>query len=281
MERIEKLLKEYKIRFKDTDRIKEDGYPFKKLSSPNTGNYKPEIWYQDETVGYRIYNMNGIVFHECKWATADLKEKPDKWVLEKNTESHLWTLFLEETGWQDESYCFNYYGNYWKSDTILDDKFKDSQLITLEQWYELFSTKVDFTILNDEDWFYSVDFLDKIYVFNQNIGYYCITTGEFRREWELIPDTIKILRKATEIDLVPFYERYPEFEPLKVGDLALLFDYKDREFKDTHYIINIIDEISKFRFKDARGISWKYAMKVSPNWTINELIERFNNYTNF
>jgi len=62
----------------------------------------------------------------------------------------------------------------------------------------------------------------------------------------------------------------------------LLKEYKIR-FKDTHYIINIIDEISKYiyRFKDARGISWKYAMKVSPNWTINELIERFNNYTNF
>lgn len=78
MKQVEKLLQEYKIRFNVTDKIKD---------SKNLGGYTSMI---DFNV---VFNKNGKVYKNGVWATADVKELPEKWVVEKDETSPLWEQF--------------------------------------------------------------------------------------------------------------------------------------------------------------------------------------------
>lgn len=102
MEKIEELLAEYRIRFRDTERIKEDGYPFKRwqmATDLGEEEFTPYVY------GDVIINRYGTVYGKGVWATADLKEAPDKWVVEKDKNHPMWSKFARETGWHIEGDC--------------------------------------------------------------------------------------------------------------------------------------------------------------------------------
>lgn len=147
MKTIENLLKEYKIRFNVTDRIKEEGYPFAPLRI-NRGKAIPEVR------GDYLCNEHGKVFgfdewSKLFWATADVKEIPEKWVIEKDEENPLWKKFKEWFAFELKDSClfinYKYIGNgspCSAGNNLL--RFEGHQYLTLEQWNELFFCKEEF-----------------------------------------------------------------------------------------------------------------------------------------
>lgn len=147
MKTIERLLAEYKTRFRDTDRIKEEGYPFGNDDAINNGIYAIEFH-----VGVSpelIRNQNGLVYLEGKWATADLKEAPEGWVIEKDESHPMWGEFMEWYGEEDTAESYRYITEYNSAQDLAE--YKDHQYLTLDQWAEFFLPKekeIDFSILN-------------------------------------------------------------------------------------------------------------------------------------
>ena len=164
MKTIENLLAEYKIRFRDTEKIKKEGYPWEDefltaLIPLNSGKRPPAI------TENRIENKNGLVYmknenNQVIWATSDLKEKPDRWVVQADEKHPKWEDFKEwwcDTENKYESWIEIGMSQFFGSDgenseSILD--FTDHQYLTLDQWAEFFLPKVDFGIINDTDVFY-------------------------------------------------------------------------------------------------------------------------------
>ena len=143
MKTIENLLKEYKIRFNVTEKIKEKGYPFTKPFLFNTNEMEPKV------TPANIYSKNGMVYRAGKWATADVKEKPEKWVIEKDEENPLWKKFKEWFAFELKDSClfinYKYIGNgspCSAGNNLL--RFEGHQYLTLEQWNELFFWEEEF-----------------------------------------------------------------------------------------------------------------------------------------
>ena len=144
MKQIEELLKEYSIRFNVAEKIKEEGYPFAPLSYRiNRDRATPDV--RD---GY-LCNEQGIVYENGVWATADVKEKPEKWVVEKDEGNPLWEKFKEWFGFNLKDnglFGFRYIGR--GSPRLISNDllyFENHQYLTLDQWAELFLPKEEFS----------------------------------------------------------------------------------------------------------------------------------------
>ena len=252
MKRIEKLLQEYRIRFRDTEKIKEEGYPWEDefltaLIPLNSGKRRPAI------TENRIENKNGLVYmknenNQAIWATADLKEKPDKWVVEIDEDHPKWDRFLEWTestdrgGWMIQrfkKYCSH---EGWVSNQ-LDEDFKDHQYITLDQWAEFFLPKVDFSILNDTDVFYLKSKQDD-YLFTggnpitKKVKGCIVEDGCKFIDRICDKNNVMELRKANDIEKEYYYTLHPELRPIKVGDWGIFWD-SNRPSTISHCISSI------------------------------------------
>lgn len=297
MKQIEKLLKEYKIRFNVTDRILEVNYPFDKLNVLNKNAFYNEI---TENV---IYNENGKVYENGVWATADIKELPKKWVVEKDETSPLWEQFEKWSRFpltlpeKNDKY-FSISADK-KSITRNEELifFEEHQYLTLEQWDEFCLPKVDFSILNDKDWFYAEDNVGTPALMNEiieNINIlkpkyiYFIEKSELRKvEYYMSKSKISIFRKATEEDLKPLFEKHPELAPPKVGDSGLYFDNaKDKifELKNGSVSIGKITDINNstctpYKIDDIFywNCFYKIDMEKPLRPQINEFIEMYKN----
>ncbi|OJV40850.1 MAG: hypothetical protein BGO29_14885 [Bacteroidales bacterium 36-12] len=127
MEELEKLLAEYKIRFRDTDKfigMSPDEYPFNiQLGERN------------------IWNRHGRVYNIGVWQIADIKEAPEKWVVKNEKDSPFWETFRYWLDNKNYSVALISSGTFYISHvlftsfTLLD--FSDHQLLTLEQWHKL------------------------------------------------------------------------------------------------------------------------------------------------
>lgn len=149
MKTLEKLLQEYKIRYKETEEIDEDTYPFSPMFKAHHG-FKPAIVWEGEW--YSMMNINGEVYQNDIWATAKITEKPEKFVIERNTEHKHWGDFHEWwssqlqlgekdlLGEKDFDGSSNYFGidkiNKFSGKSLLD--FEGFQYLTIDQWAELF-----------------------------------------------------------------------------------------------------------------------------------------------
>lgn len=94
MKEIEKLLDEYKIRFRDTSEIQ---------GVYRTTNFIPII--RADGIIYNekgeIRNVNGV------WKIADLKEAPKRWVIERDENNPIWEEFKD--WYNSEMYNFSFY----------------------------------------------------------------------------------------------------------------------------------------------------------------------------
>lgn len=297
MKQIEKLLKEYKIRFNVTDRILEVNYPFDKLNVLNKNAFYNEI---TENV---IYNENGKVYENGVWATANVKELPEKWVVEKDETSPLWEQFEKWSRFpltlpeKNDKY-FSISAD--KKSIIRNEElifFEEHQYLTLEQWAEFCLPKVDFSILNDEDWFYAEDddgtpalmneIIENINILKPKYIYF-IEKSELKKvEYYMSKSKINIFRKATKEDLKPLFEKHPELAPPKVGDYGFYYDDIINELdnlKNGDVNIGKIINIGipgNFTFTISRGSRWKFFHKLDMNKLIppqiNEFIEMYKN----
>lgn len=263
MKTIEKLLQEYKIRFRDTELIKRDGYPFKDryISNHPEGGYEPIVCESE------VWNINGQVYGGGgKWATADLKEKPIGWVVDLDKEHPKYNDFIKwykDKAETSKRYMFNgrYQSSHSQSDCIFD--FKSGQLITLDQWADFFLPKVDFSILNDTDVFYLKTRQDE-YLFT---GGNPITkdvkgriVGSYYKFENRICDKNDVieLRKATDNEKEHYYTLYPELRPPKVGDWGIFWD--DEKENLSISVLSAID--------DSQYTAYHY-MEITETWYSN------------
>lgn len=160
MKTLEKLLQEYKIRYKETEEIDEDTYPFSPMFKAHHG-FKPAIVWEGEW--YSMMNINGEVYQNDIWATAKITEKPEKFVIERNTEHKHWGDFHEwwssqlQLGEKDFDGSSNYFGidkiNKFSGKSLLD--FEGFQYLTLDQWAALLLDKPkegDWCLFSYEDY---------------------------------------------------------------------------------------------------------------------------------
>lgn len=144
MEEIERLLAEYKIRFRDTDKI---------TNRDDDRNFMP------------IIKRNGVVYNENgeirsvngAWAIADLKEAPEKWVVEKDESSPIWERFKDKySNYSNVVFCNSYIHCNKKGLHAIAGgdllEFKGYQYLTLEQWRQFFG-KPEFKV-GDFGFFY-------------------------------------------------------------------------------------------------------------------------------
>ena len=296
MKKIRRLLDEYEIRFNVTDEILEEGYPF------DSEIKKMEGFSEIRT--YEIWNNNGKVYgyqfrtEKPVWATANVKELPEKWVVEKDEDNSLWKRFKERVNNEidkTDNCELQYHNKFMQSNNLLD--FSGCQFLTLEQWAEFCLPKVDFSILNDEDWFYAEDddgtpalmneIIENINILKPKYIYF-IEKSELKKvEYYMSKSKIRIFRKATEEDLKPLFEKYPELAPPKVGDLGLYYDNaKDKifELKNGRVSIGKITDINNstctpYKIDDIFywNCFYKIDMEKPLRPQINEFIEMYKN----
>ncbi len=290
MKKIRRLLDEYEIRFNVTDEILEEGYPF------DSEIKKMEGFSEIRT--YEIWNNNGKVYgyqfrtEKPVWATANVKELPEKWVVEKDEDNSLWKRFKERVNNEidkTDNCELQYHNKFMQSNNLLD--FSGCQFLTLEQWAEFCLPKVDFSILNDEDWFYAEDddgtpalmneIIENINILKPKYIYF-IEKSELKKvEYYMSKSKINIFRKATKEDLKPLFEKHPELAPPKVGDYGFYYDDIINELDNLKNgdvnigkIINI-DVSGKFIFTISRGSRWKFFHKLDMNKLIQPQIDEF------
>lgn len=147
---------------------------------------------------------------------------------------------------------------------------------------------VDLSILNEEDWFYVETDIKNKWIAKHNI---IESNGETSIHYNLIDDYIYqqgklcnkddiiLLRKATDTDLAPFFEKHPEYEPAKVGDWGVFYDdLRDEKINISNGCLQLwtLGGINNYKFiKHLSGTSWKHFFKVQPTETLAEIKERF------
>lgn len=109
MKEIEKLLREYRIRFRDTEKIEKKTYPFEAWEISDEERFDPYIDRE------QIVNRYGKVYDKGVWAIADVKIKPEKCVVKKDTQHKSWDEFREHYKDVFTRYDFNV-GNYFAID---------------------------------------------------------------------------------------------------------------------------------------------------------------------
>ena len=148
---------------------------------------------------------------------------------------------------------------------------------------------VDLSILNEGDWFYlEIGNRLRKWINRGKIFQPDEKSVSFALESERIyfgdllchEEDILILRKATPEDLEPFFEKYPMYAPVEVGDLGIFYDdleVEQKAVKDGDYSISQLAMIigGDFTYVNIHGIAWKYFFKVSENETVAEIKERF------
>ena len=146
---------------------------------------------------------------------------------------------------------------------------------------------VDLSILNEEDWFYvetSYKYLFKGDMFNENRRN--LTYAHHRGSLITIgialcdKDDITLLSKATPDDLAPFFEKYPMYAPVSVGDLGIFYDDLDHAFSNITEDKFYIKSLTKITENETRNFScvfsrWKNFFKVHESETLAEIKERF------
>lgn len=168
MDAVNKVVKEYDIRFNVTEQVVGNkGFlefeAFKNLykdeigiilSEPKRGLHVVKL--KDNSL--YMFNHYGMVKDNHGWFAADVKVKPDKWVVEKDENHPMWERFKKyrlRKAKFSEGFTFGFYSEFERADYL--DCFKDHQYLTLNQWYELFCKKgIDFSIIDDnpDEWFY-------------------------------------------------------------------------------------------------------------------------------
>jgi|SRR5690554_339313 len=148
---------------------------------------------------------------------------------------------------------------------------------------------VDLSILNEEDWFY-VEIKGDPWIAKRNITevnssssvHYSIDGEDmYTKGYLCLEDDINLLRKATPDDLAPLFEKYPQYSPVKVGDIGLFYDdiYSEanKGADSGDLFIGRVKAISEYgyKFEIENWGSYKHFFKVSENETIAEIKERF------
>ena len=176
---------------------------------------------------------------------------------------------------------------------VIIEKFKDHLFVEKKslpaEWTPAPSDNinlhgVDLRILNEDDWFYveieGDSWIAKrnITVVNSSSSVHYSIDGEdmYTNGYLCLEDDINLLRKATPEDLAPFFEKYPMYAPIKVGDIGLLFD-SSKHIKDDRYTIGRLAKIRKGQIYEyeEKYATWKHFFKVSENETLAEIKERF------
>ena len=229
MEKIKKLLAEYEIRFHDTDEILESS-AINPEWMVNKGAYIPDIY------EHKIHNQNGAVYlkdHDGeRWATAKLTKKPEKWVVEKDENHPMWARFLNHydlTDYNDRYYWMDEYSLINKAQEIIELRHQDVQYLTLDQWAEFFLPKVDFSIHNEEEWFYvktvppgDWSWLTKGPLTGLgSISLNLISKSFYKESGSFVNSLNEIIefRRPTDEEMNILYEEHPEYAPYGVfGD---------------------------------------------------------------
>lgn len=175
---------------------------------------------------------------------------------------------------------------------VIIEKFKDHLFIDKKslptEWIPAPSDNinkrgVDLSILNEEDWFYlELEFESKnnwiakgniIDINNADcIHYDCEGNFVYKSGYLCDKDDITLLRKATPEDLAPFFEKYPQYAPVKDGDIGLFYDKKDGELNLSR--VEGINEFKPYPFS-TKYSHYKHFFKVHESETIAEIKERF------
>ena len=149
---------------------------------------------------------------------------------------------------------------------------------------------VDLSILNEEDWFYVEtgkgieSWIAQSNILEVNKDYpkhYSIDGNIMFNDGFLCDnDEITLLRKATPEDLAPFFEKYPMYAPVSVGDLGIFYDDLDHAFSNITEDKFYIKSLTKITENETRNFScvfsrWKNFFKVHESETIAEIKERF------
>ena len=147
---------------------------------------------------------------------------------------------------------------------------------------------VDLSILNEEDWFY-VEIKGDPWIAKRNITevnssssvHYSIDGEDmYTKGYLCLEDDINLLRKATPDDLAPFFEKYPMYAPVSVGDLGIFYDDLDHAFSNITEDKFYIKSLTKITENETRNFScvfsrWKNFFKVHESETLAEIKERF------
>ena len=180
---------------------------------------------------------------------------------------------------------------------VVIEKFKDHLFIDKKslqtEWTPAPSDNinihgVDLSILNEEDWFY-VEIKGDSWIAKRNITevnssscvHYSIDGEDMYTKGRLcLEDDINLLRKATAEDLAPFFEKYPMYAPVSVGDLGIFYDDLDHAFSNITEDKFYIKSLTKITENETRNFScvfsrWKNFFKVHESETLAEIKERF------
>lgn len=186
----ELLIKEWKIRFKETDIIDEKNYPFSDSNNEHKGNAVSRIINRDiYKLGIEINpggtdfirTNNGIIYAKTNniitWATAKITKKPEKWVVERDWNHPRWKeikQYIDKLFDDELIFVYNYYGNKFPhySESLIS--FENHQYLTLDQFAELF---LDGIKKGDWCWFWNEDSED-IVISKYDSYYVCPNRGE-------------------------------------------------------------------------------------------------------
>lgn len=148
---------------------------------------------------------------------------------------------------------------------------------------------VDLSILNEEDWFYVETALSR-WIFKGkdifsgeglNIFYNLNDSSLYVEKTKLTSykDNIFLLRKATPEDLAPLFEKYPQYAPVKDGDIGIFYDnlqnMRNEVKNNNNLAIGCIEVISNNRYHKESWGSYMHFFKVHESETIAEIKERF------
>ena len=179
---------------------------------------------------------------------------------------------------------------------VIIEKFKDHLFVDKKslptEWTPAPSDNinihgVDLSILNEEDWFYVVTPNDDAWIAKGNIVkavsesciHYSFGGNLYTKNMLCDGNSITLLRKATDSDLAPFFEKHPEYAPVKVGDWGIFYDdLRDEKINISNGCLQLwaLGGINNYKFiKHTSGTCWKHFFKVQPTETIAEIKERF------
>lgn len=156
----------------------------------------------------------------------------------------------------------------------INDLQNQIDLLRVELEEKAKQNKIDFSILNDEDWFYveMEDFNFLSLYRNLDVKFkvkvlFDLCKNELRFSTGIESNKIVLtLRKATPEDLKPLYKNHPELEPPKIGDLCVFWDENEDLIEQESILINYLKKI--YTHHDyiyiSNNINWKYAMKILP-----------------
>lgn len=144
---------------------------------------------------------------------------------------------------------------------------------------EIAAASVDFSILNDEDWFYIEDKKGHSIIYNKKVGAFYTNTLEKIKSFTFSKTDVEKLEKSIPSLIQCVFNAHPELAPPKAGDYGIVWDNTAPETDDGIFLrMRVLEEINDNSHPFCCGdIGWRNFYKIDINKPLSQIIEDFKN----